>query len=228
MSIGKRIKELRKKLGLSVDEIAEKLGKNRATIYRYESDEIENLPITIIEPLAEILGTTPSYLMGWDDELAQIEHDLEVLDAKVYFHHLLRELISHFGYEVEEGFASDEDGNTTVLLESKTEAFEVKESDYNTLLNSCFSFIDYEFNKMIKEENRVESNFFIKNYRDNDGKEPFHKKWNRKIEEEIERQLHSKTNKDQSHLLPNAAHEIEGASNEDKTHDDALMDDDDF
>lgn len=36
------------------------------------------------------------------------------------------------------------------------------------------------------------------------------------------------TEKDESYLLPNAAHEIEGASEEDKAHDDAIMDDDDF
>ena len=67
MTIGNRIKNRRKELNLSVDEVAEKLNKNRATIYRYENDEIENLPITILEPLAEILHTTPAYLMGWDE-----------------------------------------------------------------------------------------------------------------------------------------------------------------
>ncbi len=67
MTIGNRIKNRRKELNLTVDEVAEKLNKNRATIYRYESDEIENLPITILEPLAEILNTTPAYLMGWEE-----------------------------------------------------------------------------------------------------------------------------------------------------------------
>lgn len=67
MTIGNRIKNRRKELNLSVDELAEKLNKNRATIYRYENDEIENLPITILEPLAEILNTTPAYLMGWGE-----------------------------------------------------------------------------------------------------------------------------------------------------------------
>lgn len=67
MTIGKRIKNRRKELGLSVDEVAERLGKNRATIYRYENDDIENLPITVLKPLAAILKTTPSYLIGWDD-----------------------------------------------------------------------------------------------------------------------------------------------------------------
>lgn len=65
MTVGQRIKNKRIELGISVDELSNKLGKNRATIYRYESDEIENLSITILEPLAKILNTTPGYLMGW-------------------------------------------------------------------------------------------------------------------------------------------------------------------
>ena len=68
MSIGERIKNRRKELGLSVDDVANSLGKNRATVYRYESNEIENLPITILEPLSKILKTTTGYLMGWTDE----------------------------------------------------------------------------------------------------------------------------------------------------------------
>lgn len=65
MTIGSRIREYRKKLGLSVDDVADKLCKNRATVYRYESDDIENLPASVLEPLAQILHTTPAELMGW-------------------------------------------------------------------------------------------------------------------------------------------------------------------
>jgi repressor LexA len=67
MTIGERIKQRRTELGLSVDELATKLGKNRATIYRYESNDIEKLPTTVLEPLSNALGVTPGYLMGWDD-----------------------------------------------------------------------------------------------------------------------------------------------------------------
>lgn len=70
MSVGKRIKERRNELHMSVDELATKLNKNRATIYRYEKGDIENLPIDILEPLAKALDTTPQYLMGWDKKLA--------------------------------------------------------------------------------------------------------------------------------------------------------------
>lgn len=68
MTIGQKIKELRNNLNMSVDELAEKLGKNRATIYRYEKGDIGNLPLDVLEPLATTLKTTPAYLMGWEDK----------------------------------------------------------------------------------------------------------------------------------------------------------------
>lgn len=76
MSVGSRIREFRKRLGLSVDDVAEKLGKNRATIYRYESDDIENLPAPVLEPLAKVLQTTPAELMGWEQSPAPASDDL--------------------------------------------------------------------------------------------------------------------------------------------------------
>ena len=39
-TIGERIKELRIKLNLSADDLAELIGKNRSTIYRYENSNI--------------------------------------------------------------------------------------------------------------------------------------------------------------------------------------------
>ena len=65
--IHERIKRLRKQNKLSVDEIEKKLNISRATYYRYESNEIEKLPLTILDPLAKILNTTPAYLMGWQE-----------------------------------------------------------------------------------------------------------------------------------------------------------------
>lgn len=68
MTVGERIKKRRKQLKLSVDQLAEMIGKNRATVYRYESDEIENMPYDVIEPLANALRVSPAYLMGWENE----------------------------------------------------------------------------------------------------------------------------------------------------------------
>lgn len=66
MNIGQRIKERRKELKISADELAKRLGKDRSTIYRYEKGDIENLPLDILEPIAKALDTTPQYLMGWE------------------------------------------------------------------------------------------------------------------------------------------------------------------
>ncbi|MBQ8603867.1 MAG: helix-turn-helix domain-containing protein [Oscillospiraceae bacterium] len=66
MTTGERIKIRRKELGLSAEEIAKKLDRSPATIYRYEKGDIEKVPGDILEPLAEILETTPAYLMGWE------------------------------------------------------------------------------------------------------------------------------------------------------------------
>lgn len=65
MTIGKRIKSLRTKRGMSIEDLAAKLGKNRTTVYRYENGDIENLPLGVLNPLAEALDTTPGHLMGW-------------------------------------------------------------------------------------------------------------------------------------------------------------------
>ena len=67
MTIGDRIKSRRKHLGISAEELAKRIGKDRSTVFRYEKGDIENLPLDILEPIAKALGTTPQYLMGWDE-----------------------------------------------------------------------------------------------------------------------------------------------------------------
>ena len=67
MRIGERIKQRRLELCYTADALAKLLNKNRATIYRYENGDIENMPIDVLEPLAKALNTTPAYLMGWQE-----------------------------------------------------------------------------------------------------------------------------------------------------------------
>ena len=69
MDVGNRIKQRREQLGMSAETLGEKIGKAKTTVYRYESGFIENMPSTILEPIAAALHTTPAYLMGWTDEI---------------------------------------------------------------------------------------------------------------------------------------------------------------
>lgn len=65
MTINERIKARRISLGLSATQVAEMIGKDRTTVYRYESEFINDMPISVLEPLAIALRTSPAYLMGW-------------------------------------------------------------------------------------------------------------------------------------------------------------------
>ena len=66
MEIQDRIKARRKELGMSAEEVAEKLGVSAATIYRYEKKDIKKFPTDILEPIAKVLHTSAGYLMTGD------------------------------------------------------------------------------------------------------------------------------------------------------------------
>lgn len=62
-NVGNRIKERRQALGFTAEQLAGMLHKNKATIYRYENGEIENLPHSVLIPIAKALNTTVDYLL---------------------------------------------------------------------------------------------------------------------------------------------------------------------
>ena len=66
MTIADRIRNRRLELCLSVDDLAKRLNKNRATVYRYESNYIKSYSHDVMEDLAKALETTPAYLYGYD------------------------------------------------------------------------------------------------------------------------------------------------------------------
>lgn len=69
-----KLKELRKAKGLTLDELALIVGTSKQTISRYEKGIISNIPPERIESLATALDTSPSELMGWDEELIPRTH----------------------------------------------------------------------------------------------------------------------------------------------------------
>ena len=81
ITVGQRIKLRRKDLGISADELGKRIGKNRATVFRYENGDIEKLPIDVLKPIAEALSTTPQALMGWEENTT-VENNSGVSEAK--------------------------------------------------------------------------------------------------------------------------------------------------
>lgn len=68
MNIGQRIKNMRLKNNLTQDELALRINTTKQTIHKYENGIITNIPSSKIEAIANVLNTTPDYLMGWTNE----------------------------------------------------------------------------------------------------------------------------------------------------------------
>ena len=68
MNRGKRIKERRKARGMTAAQLGELIGRDRATIYRYENGYLEKIDIEILRKIAKELGTSVEYLTGETDD----------------------------------------------------------------------------------------------------------------------------------------------------------------
>jgi HTH-type transcriptional regulator, cell division transcriptional repressor len=66
MDVGNRIKSRRTEIGMTLKEVAKKLGVKDATVQRYESGNIKNLKYETITKLAEILNVSPNWIVGWE------------------------------------------------------------------------------------------------------------------------------------------------------------------
>lgn len=77
MTMGERIKMLRKEHNLTQEELGAKIGVQKAAIQKYEKGTVKNIKRDSLIELAKCLGTTPEYLLGWDDEPSNL---VEVVD----------------------------------------------------------------------------------------------------------------------------------------------------
>lgn len=68
MTVGDRIKNKRIELGLTQEELAQRMGyKGRTSVCVVETGE-DNITLTKVKKFADALGVTPGHLMGWDAE----------------------------------------------------------------------------------------------------------------------------------------------------------------
>jgi transcriptional regulator with XRE-family HTH domain len=85
MTMGQRIRDLRKEHKMTQDELGKHLGVGRSAILKYEKGEVENLPRSSIEKMALLFGVSPSYLMCFDqwEENEQMLSDEVILIERI-------------------------------------------------------------------------------------------------------------------------------------------------
>lgn len=229
MNIYERIKNKRNELNMSQDELATKLGyKSRSTIAKIEAG-INDIPQSKIQAFADALNTTPGYLMGWDE----IENDYKFTTnlSFTYFDSLMnwsedRLLKKHETIAIRSHMAE-----LFLRYKKVIERLAYTQRQWDDAKDDFSKFYrekpnplsDREIKELfLKQELEEEINnlaSWVKNL-------PF---WISSEENKyFNNEIKSSDKDDNPYLLTDAAHEIEGASDEDKAHDDALMDDDDF
>ena len=130
-AIGLRIRTLRKRKGYNQQELADILGKSLRTVQKYESGEIE-VSIAIANQLAEVLDTTPTFLFGYETEIAPIRSLADVVN---FLFHIEQVNGLDFGIDVKRPPRSKE-WQCSITFNGKAEA------DFNADL--CLFLEDWE------------------------------------------------------------------------------------
>ena len=71
----RKIKELRLAKGLTLEQVANIVGVGKSTVRKWETGMIANMKRDKIAALAKALDTTPTYLIGWEEE--QKKNDIQ-------------------------------------------------------------------------------------------------------------------------------------------------------
>ena len=67
-NMAQKIKDLRQQRGMTLEEVATIVGVGKSTVRKWETGMIANMKRDKIAKLTQALGTTPAYLMGWEED----------------------------------------------------------------------------------------------------------------------------------------------------------------
>lgn len=65
----KRLNELRTKAGLTMEKLANMIGVSKGTISKWEKGSIKNMRQDKVQMLANIFHVSPTYIMGYEEEI---------------------------------------------------------------------------------------------------------------------------------------------------------------
>lgn len=125
MDIGAKLKQRRIEEKISAEELANKLGVSKSTIYRYEKGEIAKVPTETLEKISKILNTSPAYFMGWSDLTHNSKSDIVAIYEKLNENR--QEKVLNFASDQ---LAEQEQENTVSSIFSKKEDDDEYITDY--------------------------------------------------------------------------------------------------
>lgn len=88
MDMGQKIKTLREQNDMTLEELGNKVGVGKSTVRKWENGMIANMRRDKIAKLADALGCSPAYLMGWEEE-EKVATNLRVVSDSPELDHLI-------------------------------------------------------------------------------------------------------------------------------------------
>jgi transcriptional regulator with XRE-family HTH domain len=83
MTVGERIRALRKSLGMTQEELAHKVGyKTKGSINKIETSR--DIPIDKVKKVALALDVSPSVLMGWQEDARLYDGTKDALFLRLF------------------------------------------------------------------------------------------------------------------------------------------------
>lgn len=67
IQMGKRLHELRKKCGYTMDDVAERVDIPKSTLSRLENGKLKTINRSYIDKLADLYGEDAAYILGYED-----------------------------------------------------------------------------------------------------------------------------------------------------------------
>lgn len=135
MNVGNRMKNIRKKQGISADTLADNIGVSRSTVFRYEKGDIEKMPIDVVANVAEALHVSLPDLMGIENDSIQkkindIVYNLSSDRQQNVYNYAERQLA--------------EQNNNVVQLSDYTDNVEHTETVYGAVSAGTGQYLDHE------------------------------------------------------------------------------------
>jgi transcriptional regulator with XRE-family HTH domain len=79
--LAERLKSVREAQNITIADLSDALGINKATMYRYETAEFQSIKPTRLQAIADYLNVNPDYLIGATDNKHTVKEAEDLLNS---------------------------------------------------------------------------------------------------------------------------------------------------
>ena len=88
MTVGEKIKTLRKSMGLTQTELGQRVGVQKNAVSKWECGRVEDIPTSTIKALANLFGVSASYLIDDDTVISKAKEEVTHMEKGKYEDHV--------------------------------------------------------------------------------------------------------------------------------------------